>query len=101
MGSQGGSNERVRQHTARRRRRSSGPHKSPRCDSLWVKRSHRKTWERIVLRVLQAKVYRCSDCHRRFWTSVGGRTAVFVLGGLSSILIVLLIFVSVMAYRSQ
>jgi hypothetical protein len=83
-----------------RRRRMTFPQKCPRCKSTWIKRSHSKAWERIVLFVLRARVYRCSDCHRRFWTSDIGRTGVFVLGTLGSILVLLVIFVSALAVRS-
>jgi hypothetical protein len=42
----------------------------PYCQSDDVKRSRRKFWERFVLPLLRAQVYRCRDCKKRHWVGV-------------------------------
>jgi hypothetical protein len=35
------------------------------CQSADIVRSHRHSWERIIVFL---RPYRCNDCHRRFYT---------------------------------
>src|SRR5580658_3679517 len=42
----------------------------PRCLSKEVSSSRRISWERLVLPILRAHVYRCRDCKHRFRVGV-------------------------------
>src|SRR5579863_461434 len=57
----------------------------PRCQSDDIKRSRRKFWERIVLHVLKAQVYRCRDCRHRYW--VGVQWNHVILGTLAAVIV--------------
>ncbi len=47
-------------------RRKPGATECPKCHSDDVKRSRRKFYERFILPVVRAQVYRCRDCKHRY-----------------------------------
>jgi hypothetical protein len=68
----------------------------PKCQSDDVTRSRRKFWERFVLYCLNAQVFRCRDCKKRFWVGVewgrvilGTMTAVVITGVIATMVFVL------------
>lgn len=73
--------------------------KCPKCQSNDVARSRRKFWERFVLFVLKAHVYRCRDCRRRFWVGVewGG----VILGTLTAVVVMGVVVTMVIVHRTQ
>lgn len=42
----------------------------PRCHSNDVKRSRRTFSERLILPMVQGRVFRCRDCKKRFWVDI-------------------------------
>jgi hypothetical protein len=71
----------------------------PKCKSNDIARSRRKFWERFVLFVLKAQVYRCRDCRKRFWVGVewGG----VILGTLTVVVVAGVALTMVAVHRSQ
>jgi ribosomal protein L37AE/L43A len=71
----------------------------PKCKSNDISRSRRKLWERVVLFVLKAQVYRCRDCRRRFWVGVewGG----VILGTLTVVVVAGVALTMVAVHQNQ
>src|ERR1700743_756067 len=53
----------------------------PRCQSDDIARSRRTLLDRLVLPLIRGKVFRCRDCHKRFW--VGVEWSSLILGTLT------------------
>jgi hypothetical protein len=54
----------------------------PHCHSDDVTRSRRRFMDRLFLPFLRGEVYRCRDCHKRYW--VGVQWGVVILGFLTA-----------------
>jgi hypothetical protein len=67
----------------------------PRCLSVEIVKSRRSSWERVVLPVLRAEVYRCRDCRWRFRVGVemGGLILGTVLAVVTAVVIAAMLLV--------
>jgi ribosomal protein L37AE/L43A len=70
----------------------------PRCSSDDVKRSRRKFWERFVLALFRAQIFRCRDCKKRFWTGINWGPV--ILAGLAFVMVSGVAIAMVVAHRS-
>jgi hypothetical protein len=71
----------------------------PKCNSDDVTRSRRKFWERGALLAVRAQVFRCRDCHHRFWNGV--EWGVVILGSLAAAVTAIVFVVIVMSRQSR
>lgn len=71
----------------------------PQCHSDDITRSRHRLLDRLVLPVLHGEVFRCRDCHKRFWVNVHWGTV--VLGFVTAMVTAVIAVAMVAAHQTK